>query len=57
MSGFYDIAVARIDGTPDLLGPLRGKVALAVNVASQCGLTPPRQGLTKFVRHVCSLET
>jgi glutathione peroxidase len=52
MSGFYDIAVARIDGTPDLLGPLRGKVALAVNVASQCGLTPQYQGLEELQREL-----
>jgi glutathione peroxidase len=45
MSGFYDISVERIDGTSDLLGALRGKVTLAVNVASQCGLTPQYQGL------------
>ena len=45
MSGFYDIAVTRIDGSPDLLGVLRGKVALAVNVASQCGLTPQYEEL------------
>ena len=32
MSGFYDIAVTRIDGGTDLLGGLRGKVTLAVNV-------------------------
>lgn len=39
MSGFYDISVKGIDGTPDLLGTLRGKVPLAVNVASRCGRT------------------
>ena len=52
MSGFYDIAVTRIDGTPDLLGALRGKVALAVNVASQCGLTPQYQGLEELQREL-----
>jgi glutathione peroxidase len=39
-ASFYDIEVTGIDGKPDLLGSLRGKVVLAVNVASQCGLTP-----------------
>src|SRR5580658_7356514 len=52
MSGFYDIAVGGIDGTPDLLGPLRGKVALAVNVASRCGLTPQYEGLEQLQREL-----
>ncbi|HEY2275025.1 MAG TPA: glutathione peroxidase [Steroidobacteraceae bacterium] len=52
MSGFYDIAVRRIDGTPDLLGALRGKVALAVNVASRCGLTPQYAGLEQLHREL-----
>jgi glutathione peroxidase len=52
MSGFYDIAVTGIDGTPDLLGALHGKVALAVNVASRCGLTPQYQGLEELHREL-----
>jgi glutathione peroxidase len=54
MSGFYDIGVTRIDGTPDLLGVLRGKVTLAVNVASQCGLTPQYQGLEELQRELAA---
>ena len=40
MRSFYEFDVTRLDGKPDLLGPLAGKVVLAVNVASRCGLTP-----------------
>jgi glutathione peroxidase len=52
MSGFYDIPVQSIDGSPDLLGKLRGKVALAVNVASRCGLTPQYDGLEQLQREL-----
>src|SRR3977135_3089037 len=52
MSGFYDIAVRKIDGTEDLLGALRGKVTLAVNVASRCGLTPQYTGLEQLQREL-----
>ena len=54
MSGFYDIAVRGIDGTPDLLGTLRGKVVLAVNVASRCGLTPQYAGLEQLHRELAA---
>jgi glutathione peroxidase len=50
MKSFYDIPIAAIDGSPDLLGRLRGKVALAVNVASECGLTPQYTGLEQMQR-------
>src|SRR5689334_20330813 len=52
MASFYDISVRSIDGKPDLLGPLRGKVALAVNVASKCGLTPQYAGLEQLQREL-----
>jgi glutathione peroxidase len=52
MGDFYDIAVQRIDGTADLLGPLRGKVTLVVNVASRCGLTPQYAGLERLQREL-----
>ena len=38
--GVYDIEIDGIDGSPDLLGSVKGKAALFVNVASKCGLTP-----------------
>jgi glutathione peroxidase len=52
MAGFFDIAVQGIDGSPDLLGKLRGKVVLAVNVASRCGLTPQYAGLEQLQREL-----
>lgn len=52
MTGFYDVAVQAIDGKPDLLGELRGKVTLAVNVASKCGLTPQYAGLEQLQREL-----
>jgi len=52
MTGFYDITVQGIDGSGDLLGRLRGKVTLAVNVASRCGLTPQYAGLEELQREL-----
>jgi glutathione peroxidase len=40
MKSFFSFDVTGLDGRPDLLGPLAGRVVLAVNVASRCGLTP-----------------
>ena len=40
MNTFYDFKVDQLDGAKDLLARLKGKVVLAVNVASRCGLTP-----------------
>lgn len=40
MTVFFDFDVKSLNGQGDLLGALRGKVVLAVNVASRCGLTP-----------------
>lgn len=52
MSDFYSFTVKGIDGVSDLLAPLRGSVALAVNVASECGYTPQYAGLERLYREL-----
>ncbi|HMH89017.1 MAG TPA: glutathione peroxidase [Steroidobacteraceae bacterium] len=42
---FYDFTVPGLDGSANVLEGLRGKAALAVNVASRCGYTPQYAGL------------
>ncbi len=48
MASFYDFSTKTIDGTPRSLRDYTGKVALVVNVASQCGLTPQYGGLEEL---------
>jgi glutathione peroxidase len=48
MNNFYDFTVQGLDGSANILGPLRGKVTLAVNVASKCGFTPQYTGLEEL---------
>jgi glutathione peroxidase len=52
MNSFYDFSVAGLDGTANILVPLRGKVSLAVNVASKCGYTPQYAGLEDLYREL-----
>jgi glutathione peroxidase len=52
MSKFFGFPVPSIDGSPDLLGSLRGHVVLAVNVASKCGYTPQYSGLEDLHRQL-----
>ncbi len=44
----YDIPVRKIDGSAASLGDYEGSVALIVNVASACGLTPQYTGLEEL---------
>ena len=48
VSTLQDFEADRIDGSGNLVPELRGKVVLAVNVASKCGLTPQYKGLEKL---------
>jgi glutathione peroxidase len=48
MNNFYDFEVQGLDGSANILAALRGKVTLAVNVASRCGLTPQYTGLEQL---------
>ncbi len=46
----FDIPVNRITGEPESLDKYKGNVALIVNVASRCGLTPQYEGLENLYR-------
>src|SRR5208283_876014 len=44
----YDLTVNTLDGKPQPLSTYKGKVALVVNTASECGFTPQYAGLEKL---------
>jgi glutathione peroxidase len=54
VASFFDFRVNGMQGQPDLLGPLRGRVVLAVNVASRCGYTPQYAGLERLHRELAA---
>jgi glutathione peroxidase len=52
MNSFYDFTVPGLDGSENLLQALKGRTALAVNVASRCGYTPQYAGLQDLYREL-----
>lgn len=49
-ASFYDFTMKDIDGKETPLSQFKGKVVLAVNVASRCGNTPQYEGLEKLYK-------
>lgn len=47
-SSIHEFQAQTIDGKDKSLGDYKGRVALIVNVASECGLTPQYDGLEKL---------
>ena len=48
MAGLQDFEISAIQGSDNIVPDVTGKVVLAVNVASKCGLTPQYAGLEKL---------
>ncbi len=53
----FDVEIASLSGQPGELDRHRGKPALIVNVASQCGLTPQYAGLERVAEAYAGLLT
>lgn len=49
---FWDLKTNTLAGTPADLAAWRGQVALVVNVASKCGLTPQYEGLQALYKEL-----
>lgn len=49
---FHEFAIDSIDHEPGLLAGCKGRVVLAVNVASECGYTPQYAGLESLYREL-----
>ena len=52
MATLQDFSAERIDSGGNLVPELAGKVVLAVNVASKCGLTPQYKALEKLYKEL-----
>lgn len=48
MTTFHDFSAVTIAGSQDVFDRFAGQVALVVNTASECGLTPQYDGLQKL---------
>ena len=56
MSTLQDFSIHSLQGDTDLIPQLSGKVVLAVNVASKCGLTPQYAGLQQLQDELAALD-
>jgi len=49
-ASIYDLELTTLAGEPESLAGYRGRLVLAVNVASRCGMTPQYEGLERLHR-------